>query len=259
MPLFVVKLLSLGELTPIAMTLQIADKTMAQPEGILEDVLVKVRKFIFPMDFVVIDMEEDKQIPLLLGRPFLATGAALIDVKKGELTLRVGDEKVHFNMNHSLKQPGFDNVECKNVEQVVPISPELIYDCKIQNSMNENEINFDVEYLNSSLEFKETVLSLKEISAEKSSNGEENGQEVKKSSEGLILKELPKHLKYVFLGAERSQPVIIAADLIVEKEHKLIRILKKYKEAIVWSIEDLKGINSLICMHKILLEENAKT
>ena len=58
------------------------DKTMAQPEGILEDVLIKVWKFIFPVDFVVIGMEEDKQVSLLLGRSFLAIGAALIDVKK---------------------------------------------------------------------------------------------------------------------------------------------------------------------------------
>ena len=91
MPLSLVKRLSLGELTPTAMTLQMADITLAQPEGILEDVLIKVGKFIFLMDFVVIDIEEDKQISLLLRRPFLATGAALIDVKQGELTLRVGD------------------------------------------------------------------------------------------------------------------------------------------------------------------------
>ena len=61
------------------------------------------QKIIFPVDFVVIDIEEDKQVPLLLGRPFLATRVALIDVKKGELTLRVGDEAMHFNLNHSLK------------------------------------------------------------------------------------------------------------------------------------------------------------
>ena len=59
-----------------------ADKNLTQPEGILEDVLIKVGKFIFLVDFVVIDIKEDKQVPLLLGRPFLATGAALIDVKK---------------------------------------------------------------------------------------------------------------------------------------------------------------------------------
>ena len=117
----------------------------------------------------------------------------------------------------------------------------------------------DVEYLNSSLEFKETVLNLKEISAEKSSSNEEKGQEVEKSSEGLILKELPKHLKYAFLGAEKAQPVIIAANLTIEKEQKLIRILRKYKEAIAWLVEGLKGIGPSICMHKILLEENTKT
>ena len=103
MPLSVVKRLSLGELTPISMTLKMVDRTMAQPEVILEDVPIKVGKFIFPMDFVVIDIEEDKQVLLLLGRPFLATGATLIDVKKGELTLGVGDEKVHFNLNKCLK------------------------------------------------------------------------------------------------------------------------------------------------------------
>ena len=104
MPLYVVKRLSFGELTLTAMTLHMANRTMAQLEGVLEDVLIKVGKFIFLVDFVVMDMEEDTQVPLLLGRPFLATRATLIDVKKGELTLRVGDEAVHFNLNKSLKQ-----------------------------------------------------------------------------------------------------------------------------------------------------------
>ena len=103
MPLSVAKRLSLGELTPTTTTLKMADITMAHPEGILEDVFIKVGKFIFLVDFVVIDIKEDKQVPLLLGRPFLATEAALIDVKKGELTIRVGDKAVHFNLNHSLK------------------------------------------------------------------------------------------------------------------------------------------------------------
>ena len=103
MPLSIVKKLSFGELTPTTMSLQMVDRSMAQPEGILEDVLVKVGKFIFPMDFVVIDIEEDKKIPLFLGRPFLATGASLIDVKKGELTLRVFREEVHLNLNQCLK------------------------------------------------------------------------------------------------------------------------------------------------------------
>ena len=66
-------------------------------------------------------------------------------------------------------------------------------------------------------------------------------------------------MKYVFLGAERSKPVIIAVDLTEDKEHELIGILRKYKETIAWLVEDLKGISPSIRMHKILLEENAKT
>ena len=218
MPLSVVKRLSLGELTPTAMTLQMADITLAQPEGILEDVLIKVGKFIFPMDFVVIDIEEDKQVPLLLGRPFFAIGAALIDVKKGELTLRVGDEVVHFNLNHILKQPEFDTIYCKIVETRVPISSELINDCKIQSSINEKEMNFqylDVEFLNSNFESKETVLSIDENSIEKCSN-EQKAEETEISTEGLTFKELPYYLKYAFLKLEKEKLVILVA--LIEPE-----------------------------------------
>ena len=102
MPLSVVQRLSLGELTPITITLQMVDRSMAQQDGVLEDVLVKVGKFIFPVDFVIMKMEDDTHVPLLLERPFLAIGVALIDVQKGELTLRVGNEVVHFNLNKSL-------------------------------------------------------------------------------------------------------------------------------------------------------------
>ena len=102
MPQSVVNRLNFRELTPTTMTLQMDDRSLDQPEGILEDVLIKVGKFIFLVDFLVFDIEEDKQVLLLLGRPFLAIGVALIDVKKGELTLRVGDEAVHFNLNQCL-------------------------------------------------------------------------------------------------------------------------------------------------------------
>ena len=90
----------------------------------------------------MIDIEEDKQVPLLLGMPFLVTGAALIDVKKGELTLKVGNEEVHFNLNQTLKQLDFEKVDCKSSENVVPISFELTDDCKNQDSMSENMMNF---------------------------------------------------------------------------------------------------------------------
>ena len=80
-----------------------------------------------------------------------------------------------------------------------------------------------------------------------------------KSYEGLVLKELPKHLKYVFLDKERSKSVIIPANLTAKKEYKVVETLRKHQEAIAWLVEGLKGINPSICMHKILMEENVKT
>ena len=73
------------------------------------------------------------------------------------------------------------------------------------------------------------------------------------------MKELPRHLKYAFLEPEKAKPVIILAALTELGEQKLLEILRKYKEAIAWLIEDLKGIIPSICMHKILLDDNAKT
>ena len=217
------------------------------------------------MDFVVIDIEEDKQVVLLLGRPFFATGAALIDVKKGELTLRVGNEAVHFNLNHSMKQLELINAECEVVETKIPINSELINDCNFKSSMNENEMNFqylehlEVEFLNSNFTLKEAVLSVEEIGTEKSNSYEEKAIRVNTSSEGLILKELPEHLKYDFLEPEKANPIIISAGLTELEEQKMLEILRKYRKTIAWSIDDLKGIGPSICIHKILLEENAKT
>ena len=115
----------------------------------------------------------------------------------------------------------------------------------------------DEEKLNASVELIETVLNLSEWNEEDVRSSEVRVQEAEKSSDGLILKELPKHLKYAFLGEEKSKPLIIASDLTSEKEKEVVETLRKYKEAIAWSMEDLKGINPSICMHKILMEENA--
>ena len=118
--------------------------------------------------------------------------------------------------------------------------------------------NLDWENLNASEELIETVLSLNEGSVD-DLRSEMKVQEAEKSSEGLILKELPKHLKYTFLEEEKSKPIIITVDLTLEKEKKVMKFLRKHKEAIAWSVEDLKGIILSICMHKILMEENEKT
>ena len=89
MPFSIFRRLGLGEIQPTAMTLQLADRSLTYPKGVIEDVLVKVDKFVFLVDFVVLDMEEDEQTLIILERPFLATGRAIIDVHKGKLTMKM--------------------------------------------------------------------------------------------------------------------------------------------------------------------------
>ncbi|GJS22840.1 reverse transcriptase domain-containing protein [Tanacetum coccineum] len=102
MPLSVWKKLSLPELTPTCMTLELADRSITQPIGIAEDVDVKVGKFQFPTYFVVVDFDADPRVPLILRRSFLKTGRALIDVYEGELTLRVGERDPNPSKNQVL-------------------------------------------------------------------------------------------------------------------------------------------------------------
>ncbi|XP_060972264.1 uncharacterized protein LOC115717683 [Cannabis sativa] len=82
MPMSIFKKLGIGEARPTTVTLQLVDRSMAHPDGKIEDVLVKVDKFIFPADFIILDYEEDREILIILGRPFLATGRTFIDVEK---------------------------------------------------------------------------------------------------------------------------------------------------------------------------------
>ncbi|GJV93559.1 reverse transcriptase domain-containing protein [Tanacetum coccineum] len=105
MPLSIWKKLSLPELTPTRMTLELADRSITHPKGVAEDVFVKVGSFHFPTDFVVIDFDADPRVPLILRRSFLRTGQALIDVYEGELILRDGNEQIIFHVNGTTKHP----------------------------------------------------------------------------------------------------------------------------------------------------------
>nr|GFA44702.1 reverse transcriptase domain-containing protein [Tanacetum cinerariifolium] len=100
MPLSVWRKLGLPDLIPTQMTLELANRAICTPEGIARDVFVSVGKFTFPADFVVVDYESDPRVPLILGRPFLRTARALIDVHCEEMILRDGDERLTLNMKH---------------------------------------------------------------------------------------------------------------------------------------------------------------
>ncbi|GJV27169.1 reverse transcriptase domain-containing protein [Tanacetum coccineum] len=124
MPYSVWKDLSLSELTPTCMTLELADRSITTPIGIAKDVRVLVGKFQFPADFVVVEFEPDPRVPLILGRCFLKTSRALIDVHEGEITLRVGKEAITFNLDQTSRYTANFNHMTANRIDVIDMASE---------------------------------------------------------------------------------------------------------------------------------------
>nr|GEX87300.1 reverse transcriptase domain-containing protein [Tanacetum cinerariifolium] len=129
MPLSIWKKLSLPELTLTRMTLELAYRLITRPKGVAEDVFIKVGKFHFPTDFVVVDFEADPRVPLILGRSFLRTGRALIDVYGEEITLRVNDESVTFNLNQTMRYSStYDDNSVNRVDVIDIACEEFVQD-----------------------------------------------------------------------------------------------------------------------------------
>ena len=125
MPCSVYMQLGLGELKPTPITLSLADRSVKIPKGIVKDVLVKIDKFYYPVDFVVLDIEpssnEPNHVPIILGRPFLATANAIINCRNGLMQLTVGDMTLELNIFHLNNQPKLFETENHSTDEVVSI------------------------------------------------------------------------------------------------------------------------------------------
>lgn len=144
-----------GEMQPTTIFLQMVDRSIAHLYGIVDDMLVKVDKFIFPVDFVVLDMEEDANILIILRRPFLATERALIDVEDGKLTFKLNNEEVTFDIYKALKHPDEISHEqyitCKVVNSFTPPSK-----CSLNDSSSKTgKINYMLSTSNASGELED--------------------------------------------------------------------------------------------------------
>nr|GEZ43578.1 reverse transcriptase domain-containing protein [Tanacetum cinerariifolium] len=246
MPLSIWKKLSLLELTPTRMILELVDMSITRPKGVAADVFVKVGKFHFPIGFVVVDFEADPRVPLILWRSFLKTSHALIDVYGEEITLRVNDESETFNLNQTMRYSStYDDNSVNRVDVIDIACEEFVqdvldfqYNSKSSNptlvsnpSFSEetksdfyfpndesiptgSENSFydpegDILYLEKLLNddpFQLISIDLKQAEATKAKYSIEEPLE-------LELKELPSHLEYAFLEDTDKLPVIIAKDL----------------------------------------------
>ncbi|CAJ2666225.1 unnamed protein product [Trifolium pratense] len=259
-PLSVIQRVGGLDITRTRMTLQLADKSITRPSGMAEDVLVKVDKFMFPIDFVVMDIEEDDDVPLILGRPFMKTARMMIDIDDGVMKVRVQDEEVSFNLWEAMKHPHEKDMCFKldaTEEAILDVRKQAHRPSSLEQALTdafealdpekEEEIEDFLKQLDAFEELPQPEVEIDEL--------KEDGKPVEVK---LELKTLPSHLKYVFLGDDNQKPVIISSSLSKGEEESLIQVLKNNKEAIGWALSDLKGISPSYCMHSIMMEDDYK-
>ncbi|XP_076945045.1 uncharacterized protein LOC143615946 [Bidens hawaiensis] len=236
--------LELGKLTPMRMSLSLADRSVKYPPGIIENFLVKVDRFVIPVDFVVLDMEADEKVPIILGRPFLRTTKAHIDVYDGNITLWVGDENVTYDVARSMKHPGDQDDfsgPCQSVyfinSFIAGIDSCFDYICGAdlvgsKGFVDCDDLGEDESCENDSVcdELVE-ILGLPEMIEENEISCESEAGSVEKPVP-LELKVLPSHLEYAYLDEASNLPVIGSSKLTEEEKSKLIDVLKLHKGAI---------------------------
>nr|GEU78315.1 reverse transcriptase domain-containing protein [Tanacetum cinerariifolium] len=273
MPLSVWNKLSLPELSPTCMTLELADRSISRLVGVAKDVFVKVGNFHFLADFVVIDFDADPRVPLILGRSFLKTGRALIDVYEGELTLRVGNKAVTFNLDQTSRYSANYNAESINQIHIIDIACEEYSQEVLGFSVSGNSAPSTEPIVSTSsptlTPFGGSDFLLEETDAFLAIEDEPISPEIDDSfydSKGdiLLLEEFlnddPSSTPLLAqeLKGDDKLPIIIAKYLKDEEKNALIKVLKSHKQALAWQLFDIKGFNPEFCTHKILMEDDFK-
>jgi hypothetical protein len=245
LPYLVYQSLNLGELKPTSVTLLLADRSVKVPGGIIKDVLVQVNKFIYPVDFIILDtqpVEACNSFPVILGRLFLATSNGLINCRNGLMKLSFGNMTLEMNIFKIYKQPGDDNDL-----QEVDFTEKLVHD-QFQTISSESEIDesddLQMVYFQEESKVNSWRPKIEELPPRSIESIPSSVQPPKPD-----LKPLPFNLKYSLLGENETFPEIISSKLNAHQEGKLLQTLKMHKNALGWTIADIKGISPLICTH----------
>ncbi|GKA83036.1 DNA-directed DNA polymerase [Tanacetum coccineum] len=247
MPYMMYKKLGLGEPKVTRMSLELADRSIQYPRGIIENVLIKVDKFVLPIDFAILDMLEDSRI-----------------------TLRVRDDEVIFDVDQSIKRPTTEYDECYGIDDL----DETINEEAQELLTNEESDTFLLRGLEKSIDQSDLECCESTSSNDKSGSNSENSirhidsintpypilqgtsNEENVKSEHMYsvitneidekkpeLKNLPQHLEYAYLYGDKSFPIIISSALSENEKTSLLQVLERRKGAIAWKMSDIKGIS----------------
>ncbi|GJQ99385.1 reverse transcriptase domain-containing protein [Tanacetum coccineum] len=242
MPYSLYAKLSLKTLKPTKMSVRLADRSFQHPIGIVENMLVKVGKFTFPVDFVILKMEEDSKVPLILGRPFLHTTDAVIRVKQKQLNLGVRTEQMTFHIDFAMKHSYSNDDTCFSIDIIDEILEEDFDALLDEGSKILHSIKGTILKERLFAEFDEFMAMTTDENSESDSKTEEPPFEnitfntdykittsLEEPPSDLDIKPLPDNLEYVFLEEHSFLRVIISSQLSEQNKNKLISILKRHK------------------------------
>ena len=210
---------------PFLVELCLANGSVRKPDGLVEDVIMRIEDCYFSVDFLVVDMKKTKELsqaPNILGRPFLATAKALTDWGKGEVILKVGEHTMKVDINKLMKYPSraFEDLGA------IDFADDQDSDACVEEVMMIDE--------------------------------EARFEELPMDEPSLELKTLPLTLKYAFLDEEKAKPVIISSKLDIKQEKQLLDVLRQNEDAIDWTLTDLKGLDPSLCTHRIFQEDESR-
>ncbi|GJY43764.1 DNA-directed DNA polymerase [Tanacetum coccineum] len=259
MPYTMYEKLGLGEPKATRMSLELADRSIQYSRGITKNVLIKVDKFVIPINFVILDMPEDSRVPIILGRPFFAIARAMIDVFNKKITLRVGDDEVIFDVDQSIKRPTTEDDECYGIDDLDDIineeahellaneEPDSFLSRGLEKSIDQLDLEYNesadrnndddsdkknsircINFVNMPYQVAQEITEHNNVKSEHLYSASANEIDKKKPK----LKNLPQHLEYAYLYGDKSFPVIISSKLSEKEKMSLLQVLEKCKGAI---------------------------
>nr|GFC30581.1 hypothetical protein [Tanacetum cinerariifolium] len=203
------------------MVLELADRTISKPTGVAENVFVKVGKFYFPADFVILDFVADPRVPLILGRPFLSTAHALIDVYEDATCEEYSQAVLGFtdDVSNEVSSPIYEPIVLNSSQNLTSFDASDFLLLEEADAF----IAIDDELISSNLSNQKDFFPIlhKDLKVVEPKNQSKEDEPLE-----VELKELPPHLEYAFLGDNGKWPVIIAKDLSSNEKTALINVLK---------------------------------
>ncbi|KAF8105296.1 hypothetical protein N665_0159s0001 [Sinapis alba] len=229
MPLSIAKKLGFTQYKKCRISLVLADRSVKLPIGILEDLPVMIGNCEVPTDFVVLEMDEEPKDPLILGRSFLATAGAMVNVRDGKIDLHLGKgNTLHFDVKEVMKKPTIQD-QVFYIDEMEVLADEFLEELALEDSL-QHALTVDREI-----------------------------QMVENKDSAKYARYAFLGVRYAFLGPNDTYPVIVSNELDATELSTLLNELKTFRKTIGYSLDDIKGISPSLCMHRIHLEDESMT